>query len=231
MISILIIGRKNQFNRGEEIMVHGYKINENSTLYWLSHSSFKIKTNGKIIYMDPYDISDIEAADIVLITHSHYDHCSIADLQKIVGQNTVIVAPGDCTSKFAGKVGGRLELVNVFDKKNIDGINIEAVPAYNIDKQFHKRENGWVGYIIDVAGVKVYHAGDTDLIPEMSDIKTDIALLPVGGKFTMDSQEAAKACDLIKPKIAIPMHYDKIVGSKDDAQDFKRKANCNVIII
>ncbi|MBR9690057.1 MBL fold metallo-hydrolase [Candidatus Woesearchaeota archaeon] len=211
--------------------MHEYKLNENSMLYWLGHASFKIKTQDKTIYIDPFEIEDVETADIVLVTHSHYDHCSINDLKKIVGDGTVILAPGDCTSKFAGKVGGKLVLVSPGDKKTIEGIEIETVPSYNVNKQFHPQQNAWVGYIVDASGTRVYHAGDTDVIPEMSNFNVDVALLPVGGTYTMDAAEAAKACDAINPKVVIPMHYNKIVGNLESADEFKKLAKCNVEII
>lgn len=211
--------------------MHEYKINDNAALFWLGHSSFKIKTQDKVIYIDPYEIDSKEPADIVLITHPHYDHCSIQDLQKIVGENTVIVAPSDCTSKFAGKIGGKLELINPGDKKTIKNIEIETVFSYNKGKQFHPKENNWVGYILNISGTRIYHAGDTDLIPEMQNIKTDIALLPIGGTYTMNVKEAAEACSIINPKVAIPMHYGKIIGSIGLAKEFKKLAKCHVEII
>lgn len=212
--------------------MHEYKINETSTLYFLGHASFKIKTNGKTIYMDPYEINDTEKADIVLITHPHYDHLSISDLQKIVTPNTIILGTIDCTSKLAGKVNSKYEIISPEMKKKLNGIDIEIVAAYNTDKRFHPKENGWVGYIITIDGVRIYHAGDTDIIPEMSNIKTDIAMLPIGGTYTMDAKDAAKSCEIIKPKIAIPMHYNKIVGSIESGHEFKRLAkSCEVLIL
>jgi L-ascorbate metabolism protein UlaG (beta-lactamase superfamily) len=226
-----LINKLNNSNNKGDFNMHEYKLNENATLYWLSHAGFKIKTNGKTIYIDPYEITDTEPADIVLITHSHYDHCSIADLLKIVKNTTTILATADCTSMFAGKVQGKMQLVTPNKILNVGGIDIETVPAYNINKQFHPKENGWVGYIINAKGTKVYHAGDTDLIPEMEKIKADVALLPIGGTYTMDAKEAAKACSIINPKIAIPMHYGKIVGTKASAEEFKKASSCTVLII
>lgn len=212
--------------------MHEIKISENSTLYWLGHASFKIKTSDKIIYIDPYEITDVEKADIVLITHPHYDHLSILDLQKITTPETIILGTVDCTSKFAGKITSKYEIISPDMKKNIKGIEIEIVYAYNTNKRFHPKENGWVGYIINIDGKRIYHSGDTDLIPEMKNIKTDIALLPIGGTYTMDAVEAAKACEEIKPKIAIPMHYNKLVGTKEAAFEFKKLVkNCEVFIL
>lgn len=212
--------------------MHELKISENSTLTWLGHASFKIKTENKTIYIDPYEINDTDIADIVLITHPHYDHLSILDLQKITNSETIILGTVDCTSKFAGKIISKYEVISPDMKKIIKGIEIDSVHAYNIDKRFHPKENGWVGYIINIDSVKIYHTGDTDIIPEMKNIKTDIALLPIGGTYTMDAVDASKACEMIQTKIAIPMHYNKIVGSMKSSDDFKNLVkNCKVIIL
>ena len=209
-----------------------YKINESSTISWLGHASFKINTNGKVIYIDPYEIQEVETADIVLITHPHYDHLSISDLQKILTPNTIILGTIDCTSKFAGKINSKYEIISPGVKKIVNGFELEVVAAYNTDKRFHPKENGWVGYIINIDGVKIYHAGDTDLIPEMEHYKTDIAILPIGGTYTMDYKEAAKAVEHLKPKIVIPMHYNKIVGSKESGVEFKKLVkNCEVLLL
>lgn len=209
------------------------KINDNTKLNWLGHAGFKINHKNLIIYIDPYQLEDSEKADIILITHSHYDHCSISDIQKILKNDTVIVAPVDCTSKFAGKIENKNEVISSPGKNfSLSNIKITAVPAYNVGKQFHPKENAWTGYIIDLNGVKIYHAGDTDLIPEMNGLDVDIAILPVGGTYTMNAKEAAKACDMIKPKMfAIPMHYKTIVGSETNAYEFKQNAKCDVKIL
>ncbi len=243
MILLFITGCQNKIeNKNNSVItegenMHGYKINDDSMLYWLGHDGFKIKTNDKIIYIDPFDINESETADIVLITHAHFDHCSIKDLQKIVGDKTTILATADCTSSFAGKIGGKMQLVAPNKKFNVQGIEIETVPAYNVNKfrspgvVFHPKENEWVGYIINVSGTRVYHSGDTDFIPEMKNIKTDIALLPVSGTYVMTPNEAAEACSAINPKVAIPMHYNKIVGTIESAEEFKRLSKCKVEII
>ncbi|MFH1407289.1 MAG: MBL fold metallo-hydrolase [Candidatus Omnitrophota bacterium] len=186
-------------------------------IHWLGHSAFRIDAGGKTIYVDPYNIFKGPVADIILITHAHYDHCSPDDVKKIQGPNTVIVATQDSAKKFKGNI----RVVKPFEKINISGIDIETVPAYNLNKPNHLKQSGWVGYIIDVNGVKVYHAGDTDYIPEMNTLKLDIALVPVGGTYTMDANEAAKFVNTVKPKIAVPMHWGSAVGSRADAQNFK----------
>lgn len=184
-------------------------------IHWLGHDTFKI-TGEKVIYPDPFKIKKADSADIILITHEHYDHCSPEDVKKIQGPNTVIVTVSDCAKKLSGKI----KIVKPGDKINVEGIEIEAVPSYNTNKPFHVKERGWVGYIFKVRGQRIYMAGDTDHIPEMKNYKCDIALLPVSGTYVMTADEAVKAALDIKPKIAIPMHYGSIVGDKNDAKKF-----------
>ncbi|RJR12094.1 MBL fold metallo-hydrolase [Candidatus Parcubacteria bacterium] len=183
---------------------------------WLGHASFKIETD-KIIYIDPYEIEEKEKADLILITHEHYDHCSPEDIKKIIKNDTAIVT----ISSAASKLSGNIKIVNPGDEIEIEGIRIKAVPSYNINKKFHPRDSNKVGFLVTIEGETVYHAGDTDFIPEMKDIKTDIALLPVSGTYVMDPLEASKAAEIIKPKYVIPMHYGSIVGSREDAEKFK----------
>ena len=183
---------------------------------WLGHDCFRIEAE-KTIYFDAFEISSGPQADIILITHDHYDHCSPDDVAKIQGPNTVIVTEKDSAKKLSGDV----RVVKAGDSIDITGLVVHAVPSYNIDKDFHPKKNGWLGYIIDVEGIKLYHAGDTDFIPEMSDITVDIALLPVSGTYVMTADEAVRAALVIKPRVAIPMHYGSIVGDEHDAVRFK----------
>lgn len=199
-------------------------------LHWLGHDGFKI-TGEKVIYLDPYEISSKEEADIILITHEHYDHCSIKDIMAISGTKTTILIPPDCQSKLSNYPGS-VVLVEPNNSYDVNGIKVETIPAYNIDKPFHPKENGWVGYVLEAYGKRIYHAGDTDLIPEMSKLKNiDIALVPVSGKYVMNAREAVKAVNGFKPKVAIPMHYGAIVGNKTDAEIFKREAEVPVVIL
>ncbi|MBU4503603.1 MAG: MBL fold metallo-hydrolase [Proteobacteria bacterium] len=185
---------------------------------WLGHSGFAINAHDKIIVIDPFQIKEIVPADIILITHSHYDHCSIEDIDKIKKPETVIVTEAESAKKLSGNV----RVVKPGDKITVSGVQIKAVEAYNTNKAFHPKTNGWLGFILTVDGIRIYHAGDTDLIPEMDKFETDIALLPVSGTYVMTAEEAVEAVKRLKPEIAIPMHFDSIVGSKEDAVKFKK---------
>ncbi|MEK6842621.1 MAG: MBL fold metallo-hydrolase [Nanoarchaeota archaeon] len=200
---------------------------------WLGHAGFLIK-NSANIYIDPYNIQEAnEKADFILITHSHYDHCSLADLNKIVKEGTKILMPADCQSKITKlNVSVKMEIAEPFKEFDFGKIKISTIPAYNVDKIFHPKEEGWVGYVLKINDVIIYHAGDTDKIEEMQNLtghhhagKKFIALLPVGGKYTMNSDEAAEAAKTIKPFLAIPMHYGSIIGTKEDAEDFVKYCN------
>lgn len=197
---------------------------------WLGHASFKI-SNTKIIYIDPFHLSQNDKADIILITHGHYDYCSIADINRILKPSTIIFATPDCSSKLSKIDTSRIQIVTPNKKINAGDITIETIPAYNINKQFHPKINEWIGYILTINNTLIYHAGDTDLIPEMKNVKADIALLPVGGTYTMNAQEAAQAANLIKPKIVIPMHYGDIIGTEKDADKFKALCKVKVEIL
>jgi L-ascorbate metabolism protein UlaG (beta-lactamase superfamily) len=199
---------------------------------WLGHSSFIIKNSlGNVIYIDPFRISEeSEKADFIFITHSHYDHCSIEDINKIARNGTIIIAPADVSSKFShisAKVD--LKIVDSSDRMQFDkeGLKFWTLPAYNPNESFHSRDEDWVGYVLDFSGVLVYHAGDTHLIPEMKSLSTsniDIALLPIGGTFTMNAGEAARAAAVIRPKMVVPMHYGTVekTGDKNDASIFMK---------
>ena len=195
-------------------------------VHWLGHASIKI-TGEKTVYVDPYQIEGGETADLILITHDHYDHLSQEDLKKIQGEKTVIVT----TASSAEKVRGNVKTVSPGDTLTVEGVEIHALPAYNIDKQYHPKDRAYVGFLFKVGGKTYYHAGDTDLIPEMKDLKPDVAFLPVGGTFTMNAQEAANAVKEIQPKVVVPMHWGSIVGSVKDAETFKGLCKCDVQIL
>lgn len=198
---------------------------------WLGHDGFKIK-NSNIICIDPFKIKDNEKADLILITHEHYDHLSLEDINKIYSNNTMIVAAEICKDNLNNFKN--VKFVNPEDKLKIFDIEIEAVHSYNINKKFHLKSENRVGYIININNTRIYHAGDTDLIPEMNNLKNiDIALLPVSGTYVMDVNEALECVKIIKPKIAIPMHINSIIGTIKDAEEFKEKASkyCKVEIL
>jgi L-ascorbate metabolism protein UlaG (beta-lactamase superfamily) len=198
-------------------------------IQWVGHACFRIRT-GQTIYIDPYRISRQEPADIVFITHEHYDHCSTEDLRKVVKPGTIIVAAVECKAKLRDLEKSVDRIVYVVPGQSIavNQIEVQVVPAYNVNKYkspgqvFHPVTDEKVGYVLKIDGKRIYHSGDTDVIPEMGRMGgVDIALLPVSGTYVMTPDEAAKAVDMIKPKVAIPMHYGAIVGSVDDATRFK----------
>jgi L-ascorbate metabolism protein UlaG (beta-lactamase superfamily) len=197
------------FARGRE----AYKMIDN--IHWLGHDTFKIE-GEKVIYTDPFQVRKEDTADIILITHDHRDHCSPEDIKKVQGPDTIIVATPDCK----GKLSGDVRTMKPGDRITVGGVEIEAVPAYTTNKQFHLKESVWVGYIFTMDGQRIYLAGDTDYIPEMKTFDVDIALLPVSGTYVMTAEEAVMAALDIKPKIAIPMHYNSIVGTEKDALKF-----------
>lgn len=195
---------------------------KNLEIKWLAHSSFLIKA-GINIYIDPFKIANAyEKADLILITHGHYDHCSVEDIKKILKTNTKIIGPSDILSQTRQIRDIDFEIAEPGKTLVFENVKIECIPAYNLNKSFHPKNEYWLGYILDINGVRVYHSGDTDLIPEMKNIKTNIALLPVGGKFTMNYEEAANAAEIIMPELAIPMHFGTIIGAESDAQNFVR---------
>jgi len=195
-------------------------------IQWLGHDCFLIKSD-LIIYFDPFQIKTGPKADIIFVTHPHYDHCSPEDIKKIAKEDTIIVTEKDSAKMLTGKI----EIMKVGEEKTVKGIKVKAVPAYNIGKTFHTKDKGWLGFVVEIEGVKIYHAGDTDFIPEMKDIKTDIALLPVSGTYVMTADEAVEAALTIKPQIAIPMHYGSIVGSEKDAEKFAKALEGKIEVI
>ena len=188
----------------------------------LCHSSIKINKE-KVIYIDPFKIEkNYNDADIVFITHDHYDHYSEEDIDKVINENTIIIIPEELLTKLLRKGINKNAIITVEpnEKYMVQGIKFETIPAYNTNKTFHPKENGWVGYIIEIKGVRYYIAGDTDITEENRRVKCDVAFVPVGGPYTTDFKEAAQLINEIQPKIAVPIHYGSVVGTKQDATDF-----------
>ncbi len=196
----------------------------------LCHSSIKINKE-KVIYIDPFKIEkNYNDADIVLITHDHYDHYSEEDIDKVINENTIIIIPEELLTKLLRKGINKNAIITVEpnEKYMVQGIKFETIPAYNTNKTFHPKENGWVGYIIEIKGVRYYIAGDTDITEENRRVKCDVAFVPVGGTYTTDFKEAAQLINEIQPKIAVPIHYGSVVGTKQDATDFIKLLNPSI---
>jgi L-ascorbate metabolism protein UlaG (beta-lactamase superfamily) len=203
-------------------------------IHWLGHDSFRVE-GTHTVYFDPWQLApDAPPADIVLVTHDHHDHFDMGDIRKIAGPGTVIVGPKVVTDQVGG-----FETLTVApgDTVEVKSAKVTAVPAYNLTKfrspgvPYHPKEAGYVGYILDMDGRTIYHAGDTDEIPEMRGIEVDVALLPVSGTYVMTGGEAAEACTVIKADVAIPMHYGFEIGSEDDAQRMRRLCKIPVQVV
>ena len=194
---------------------------------WLGHASFRIDGNKSTVYIDPWKLTEAKPADLVCITHSHFDHLSVEDVEKIRQQSTVIMGPADCQATF----GPAFKEISPGASHTVGDVTVEAVPAYNTDKDFHPRASNWLGYIVTVDGVRVYHTGDTDVIPEMKDVQTDVVLIPVGGTYTMTVRQAVDALKSINPKVAVPMHCGDIVGTLNDRDALKAESDYSVVIL
>lgn len=187
------------------------------SLHWLGHDTFRID-GPPVVYVDPYKLPPtVVAADLILVTHDHFDHLSPEDLERVRTAGTVVIGPPEVAEKLPG-----VRVLRAGESCEEAGVRVTAVPAYNTNKTFHPRETGKVGFVFTVGGVTYYHAGDTDLIPEMDGLAPDVALLPVSGTYVMTAREAVQAARRIRPKVAVPMHYGTIVGSGDDARTFAR---------
>ncbi len=188
-------------------------------IHWLGHASFRI--DGEVtIYIDPWKIAGGPPADLILVTHAHHDHLSPADIAKVRTPETVIVCPAQC----AGELEGDVRVVAPGQTLLVGQVTIEVVASYNTNKPNHPKEAGNVGFIVTVGGRRIYHGGDTDLIPEMDEFSCEVALIPMGGKYTMNAEEAAQALERIKPQVAVPMHWGDVVGGREDVERFRRRA-------
>ena len=193
----------------------------------LCHSSIRF-SKEEVIYFDPFKIErNYNDADVIFITHDHYDHYSEEDIGKVVKEDTIIVVPEDLKTKLLKKDWKEENIILVRPNKSytVKNIRFKTIPAYNVNKQFHPKENAWVGYLLEIEGVTYYIAGDTDITEENKKVKCDVAFVPVGGTYTMDYKEAAELINEIKPKVAVPTHYGSIVGSKKDGIKFSKLVN------
>jgi L-ascorbate metabolism protein UlaG (beta-lactamase superfamily) len=209
-------------------------------IIWLGHDGFKLEDGGETLVIDPFKLKHDVPADYVLISHEHFDHLNSEDLKKTLKPNATVVVSIAASKDEVSKVSPKqFKIVKPGDRVKLGTFDVRVVPAYNTNKfaepgkPFHPKQDGKVGYIITTqSGVSIYHTGDSDLIPEMENLRPDIALLPVSGTYVMTVDEAVEAVGKIKPKIAIPMHYGAIVGSEDDAKRFKNSVrNCEVHIL
>ena len=195
---------------------------------WISHASFRIADERNVVYIDPWKLPDApHDADVVFVSHSHHDHCSPSDIEKVSKDDTVLIAPADTIVQL-----GAANAVAPGEDVTIKDVTIEAVAAYNVGKTYHPKGHHWCGAVITIAGKRVYYAGDTDLIPEMSNLTgVDVALLPVGGTYTLDAAQAAQACREIGCKDAIPYHWGDIIGDENDARRFADTAPCEATVL
>jgi L-ascorbate metabolism protein UlaG (beta-lactamase superfamily) len=195
---------------------------------WLKHASFRLASEGCVVYIDPWKLTTKpHDADVVFISHSHYDHCSPPDVQNVGKDDTTILAPADAAASLAP-----VKTISPGETIQIGELTVETTASYNVSKAFHPKNQNWCGAVFILAGIRIYYAGDTDRIPEMDDLKdVDVALLPVGGTYTMNAVEAAQACKTICPRRAIPYHWGEIVGSQADAKAFAEAAGVEVNVL
>jgi L-ascorbate metabolism protein UlaG (beta-lactamase superfamily) len=200
-----------------------------------AQSSIKIESD-RIIYFDPYLIKkESHDADYIFITHEHYDHFDLDSINKVSNENTLIILPDSMAIKVLYKLNSNnVRGVIPNEEYTINGLHFTTIPSYNTNKDFHKKESKWVGYLVDIEDKVVYVAGDTDITPENEEVECDIAFLPIGGTYTMDYEEAAKLANIIKPEVVVPIHYETIVGTRDDANKFKElldeSIECQIIM-
>lgn len=191
---------------------------------WYRQAAFQWRDDERVIYIDPWGVPpDAAPADLILITHAHHDHFCPEDIDRLSTPDTALVAPHDVAAELRGAVTA----VAPGETHVVADVHIETVPAYNVREEalaFHPKENRWVGYLLELDGRTYYHAGDTDHAPELSEVRSDIAFLPVGGHFTMDAVEAAGLARAIGPTVAVPMHYGFLVGSAADGERFRDAA-------
>ena len=191
-----------------------------------TQSSIRI-TGSRNLYFDPFQISnEAHDADLIFITHSHRDHLDPESISRVSNRNTIFVAPVSMDQELRKVVGdAELILMPVGGSMEIAGISVQSVPAYNRLKPFHPKRHGWIGYVVTMDGVRYYAAGDTDAVSDLKSVTCDVALVPIGGTYTMSAKEAAKLVNEIHPLVAIPIHYGSIVGKPADADIFRKHVN------
>jgi len=197
-------------------------------LHWIGHDSFRLDA-PIVVYIDPWRLPEgSPGADLILVSHEHHDHCSPEDIERVRKPGTLILA----SVGAAGMIGASAEVLHPGEARSVGPIKIETVPAYNLEKPFHPRALDHLGFILEIDNERLYFAGDTDLIPEMDSIQCDVALLPVSGKYVMDVDEAVRAVGVLKPRLAIPMHYGAgVVGTLADAERFRELSPVPVIVL
>ena len=208
------------------------------SLDWLGHSAFRIRVGRAVVYIDPYRVPEgSPPADLILVTHGHYDHFSPQDVERLRKRETWLVGPAAVAERVSGQVHS-IAPGEILDEEIVRGVHVAAVAAYNTSKRdgegkpFHPREAGWVGFEVNVRGERLYHSGDTDVIPEMDSLTgVEVALLPVSGTYVMTAQEAAEAARRIQPGVAVPMHWGEHIGTENDARTFAERANVEVRIM
>jgi L-ascorbate metabolism protein UlaG (beta-lactamase superfamily) len=192
-------------------------------LTWFRQAAFRWEGEGPVVYIDPWGITDPAPADVILITHAHHDHFQPREIERLRTPTTKLVAPKDVADGLSGDVTP----VAPGEVHEVGGVRFETVPAYNIAEErldMHPQRNGWVGYLFEYAGRRYYHGGDTDALPELQPISTDVALVPIGGTYTMDAEEAAGFVRAMEPGLAVPMHYGYVVCSPSRADVFRKLA-------
>jgi L-ascorbate metabolism protein UlaG (beta-lactamase superfamily) len=190
---------------------------------WFRQSAFRWKGEGPLVYVDPWGVTDGEPADIILITHAHYDHFQPHEIDRVRTPSTKFVAPRDVAAELSGDVTA----VEPGQSIEVEGLKVQTVPAYNTAEErldMHPKKNGWVGYVFEFGGATFYHAGDTDALSELESLETDVAMVPIGGTYTMDWEEAAGFVKAMQPRVAVPMHYGFVVCSPSHSVRFKKAA-------
>ena len=202
----------------------------------LAHSAIRIESeDGTVLYFDPFELREApHDADVIFITHTHYDHLSPDDAAKVMKAGTVVACPASVAAEAAALGASEICTMEAGDTAEVAGIAVETVPAYNVEPErlnFHPRANGWLGYIVTVDGARYYVAGDTDANPDNLQVRCDVALIPVGGTYTMNPEQAAAFVKSIRPRIAVPTHYGTAVGTAQDGPEFERLASEEIPVV